>query len=114
MTAAGQLAVASEFRFDYWHTQSEHKFYTVRRGVKGYEAGWAISDGGASGPFWDGAGWNDDIRGEDAYRYELEDALLIARRLAFAENQHIIGIMENQFPGQFRGTRIDQVGGRHV
>lgn len=106
MTAAGQLAVASEFRFDYWHTEIEHHFYTVRRGMKRYDGRWGINEGGSMGVYWDGEKWG-PVRGPDAYRYELEEALPIARELAFEENQRVIGIMEGRFPGEFRGTRFD-------
>jgi hypothetical protein len=115
LTAAGQLAYVSEFRFDYWHTESEHRYYTVCRGVKQHDGRWGINEGGVMGVYWDGEKW-DHVRGPDAYRYDLEEALPIARRLAFEENQHVIEIMENRFPGEFRGRRYDQAtgGGQRV
>lgn len=105
-TAKGQLAIASEFRFDYWRTGHQHKFYTVARGRRGYDHKWAILDGGEFGVSWDGADWG-HWRGADMYCYELEEALPIARQLAFEENQRIIELMERDFPGQFRGGECD-------
>lgn len=99
LTAAGQLALASEFRFDYWNTQSEHLFFLVKKGRKRHDGKWCITHGDGMSAYWDGTGWNDAIRGEDAYRYELEDALVIAKRLAFEENQRIVDIMEGKVGG---------------
>lgn len=111
LTAAGQLAHASEYRFDYWRTRDEHRFYAVRKGWRKAAAGWAIIDGpaeaGLFGPFWDGREWNHEIRGLDAYRFQLEPALLVAQHLAFEENQRMIDVMERRFPGNFRGSPFD-------
>jgi len=108
LTCAGQLELASEFRFDYWHTDNEHRFYTVSRGVRKYSTLWGVCEGGSTGAFWvPEEGWG-YARGYDAYRFELEDALKIAKRLAFEENQKIIGVMEGKFPGEFRGGPYDQ------
>jgi hypothetical protein len=111
LTAAGQLAHVSEFRFDYWHTDVEHRYYTVRRGVNRYDGRWGVNEGGVMGVYWDGEGWA-HVRGSGAYRYELEEALPIAQRLAFEENQHVIMVMENRFPGEFRGGPYDMSAGR--
>lgn len=108
LTAAGQLELASEFRFDFWHTEYEHRFFAVRKGWGHAGNGWAITKGSVSGPFWDGDGWNDTVRGRDAYRYELEEALMIARHLAFEENQRMIAVMERLLPGEFKGGPCDQ------
>jgi hypothetical protein len=103
LTAQGQLALASEFRFDYWHTDMEHRYYTVRRGMKRNDCRWAVCDGGEMGSYWDGQDWNENLRGPDAYRYELEEALLVARRLAFEENQRVVAIMEARIGGVVGG-----------
>lgn len=108
LTAAGQLVYASEFRFDYWRLDSGgHRFYSVRKGRGHNDGRWAICDGGESGAYWDGTEWNASLRGPSAYRYELEDALKIAKRLAFEENQRWVGIMEAKFPGTIRGGSVD-------
>jgi hypothetical protein len=107
-TAHGQLAVASEFRFDYWHTRSEHQSYTVRRGVGKLEHRWAICHGGELGEKWNGEEWCMSLYKEDAYRFELEEALLIARHLAFEENQRTVARMERMLPGEIRGSAYDQ------
>lgn len=113
MTAAGQLAVASEFRFDFWRTEADHRYYTVRKGRRHNDGMWAICDGGEFGAYWDGTEWNDSIRGPDAYRYaELEVALVVARDLAFIENQRWVAIMEAKYPGEIRGGPYDQARGR--
>lgn len=107
LTAAGQLHYASEFRFDFWRTEAEHRYYSVRRGRKHNDGMWAVCDGGEAGAYWDGKEWNGSLRGPDAYRYELEDALKIAKRLAYEENQRWVGIMEARLPGEIRGSSID-------
>lgn len=109
LTAQGQLALASEFRFDYWHTDAEHRFYVVKRGRKHLDGMWCILDGvelAGSWAYWDGVCWNAEVRGKDAYRFGLEEALVTAKRLAFEENQDVIGIMEKRFGG-FRGGSYD-------
>lgn len=109
MTAHGQLAVASEFRFDYWHTrEGEHRYYTVSRGVGKLEHRWAICNGGPLGEKWDGESWQQSIYKADAYRYELEEALVTARQLAFYENQRLVSITESRMPGQIKGSYLDQ------
>lgn len=107
LTAAGQLALVSEFRLDYWRTKNDHRFFTVQRGRKLCDGMWAICDGGEFGACWNGETWSHECRGLDAYRYELEEALRIAKELALAENQHIIEVMEKRFPGDFRGGPFD-------
>lgn len=110
LTGRGQLALASEFRFDYWHTDAEHRYYTVKRGRGRLDGKWCILDGVELDmciwAYWDGTCWNPEIRGEDAYRYELEEALVITKKLAFEENQRVIDVMERRF-GEFRGGRYD-------
>jgi hypothetical protein len=107
LTAAGQLAHASEFRFDYWHTKAEHSFYTVRRGTHDYVDRWAICIGNGFAGHWDGTEWSDALRGPDAYKYELDEALVIAKRLAYEENQRWVAIFEAQRPGTIRGGPYD-------
>jgi hypothetical protein len=106
LTATGQLAYASEFRFDYWRTEAEHRYFTVRKGRRSNDGRWAICDGGEFGAYWDGKDWNTELRGPDAYRYDLEEALPVAKRLAFEENQRWVAIMEARFGG-FRGGPYD-------
>jgi hypothetical protein len=112
LTDEQKLLYSSEFRFNYWRTESEHRFYTVRMGVKRNDGRWGINDGGAFGACWDGKDWGDELRGPDAYRYDLDEALVITKRLAFEENQRIVAIMEARFPGQFRGGPYDMASGR--
>lgn len=105
LTAAGQLAHASEFRFDYWHTrEGEHRFFTVRKGQGLNDGRWGICNGHA---FWDGGEWDDNLRGPSAYRYDLDDALLVAKRLAYEENQRCVALLEARYPGQIRGSYLD-------
>lgn len=115
LTAAGQLAHASEFRFDVWRVKTgEHRFYTVRRGKSHNSDRWAICDGDFS--FWDGKEFDDELRGPSAYRYDLDDALLIAKRLAFEENQRLVELLEARNPGEIRGSYLDMStrGGREA
>lgn len=105
LTAAGQLAHASEFRFDVWRTrEGEHRFIVVRRGTSHHEDRWAVHDGHA---FWDGEAWNDELRGPSVYRYELDEALLTAKRLAYEQNQHWVSVFEAKYPGEVRGSHLD-------
>jgi hypothetical protein len=109
LTAAGQLARMSEFRFDVWHSEDEHQYITVKRGRGRIPSGkWAIAAGeSASGRFWNGEVWSFEIRGLDAYIWDLEEALVTAQRLAFKANQLKVDIMERRFPGEFRGGPYD-------
>lgn len=105
LTAAGQLAHASEFRFDYWRTrEGEHRYFTVRKGTGRNDGKWGVSNGHA---FWDGNEWDDSLRGPSAYRYDLDDALLVAKQIAFEENQRIVDLLEAQYPGKIRGSYLD-------
>lgn len=107
MTAHGQLAVASEFRFDYWKTDVDHHYYVVKRGKRFLSDRWAILNNNEFGVAWDGVEWG-AWRGVEMYRYEdLEEALARAKALALEENQRIIEMMERQFPGDFRGGKYD-------
>lgn len=106
LTAHGQLALASEFRFDYWHTEAEHRYFTVRRGRNRNDGKWAICDGGESSAYWNGTEFSFELRGPEAYRYALEVALVIAKRLAFEENQRTVEILENAVGG-IRGGPYD-------
>lgn len=108
LTAAGQLAIATEFRFDVWRRGHEHRYLTVKRGHGKIPNGWAIADGeSAYGRFWDGELWSCECRGADAYRWELEEALVLAKDLAFGANQEMVDMMEGRFPGEFRGGPLD-------
>lgn len=107
MTAHGQLAIASEFRFDYWKTEDEHRYYVVKRGKRDFSDRWGILDNHEFGVAWNDKEWG-PWRGADMYRYEdLEEALARARALTLEANQVIIEIMEGSFPGQFRGGPHD-------
>lgn len=113
LTAQGQLSLASEFRFDVWHTEHEHEYITVKKGRRKLEEKWAISAGESEhGHFWDGDHWNFEIRGADAYVWELEPALVLARKLAFDMNQGVVDRQERRFPGEFRGGPYDQAAWR--
>jgi hypothetical protein len=108
LTAAGQLAHASEFRFDYWRLESgEHRFFTVRKGFGHNDGRWAICNSVGGIAYWDGQEWDNCLRGPSAYRYDLDDALLVARDLAFEENQRWVAIFEAKRPGEFRGSSLD-------
>jgi len=108
LTSAGQLGLASEFRFDYWRTDIEHRYFLVKRGRRAFDQNWVIIDGEVSGmpSFWDGADWRTDLLGPDAYRWELEPALVVTKELAFEENQRMIAVMESRFGG-YRGGKHD-------
>lgn len=99
LTAGGQLALASEFRFDVLHTEHEHNYVTVKRGRGRLSDKWAIAASESEyGRFFNPVTgcWSFDIRGADAYVWELEPALLKARELAAAAHQEITGIMERR------------------
>lgn len=104
-TGHGQLWVPSEYRFVYW--PPETRYYTAVLG-KGHADGlWAVCDTDRFGACWTGEKWSFDCRGLDAFRYDLEGALDVAKQLAIEKNQHIIEIMEKKFPGEFRGGKHD-------
>lgn len=108
MTAAGQLARSSEFRFDILHTEYQHDYITVKRGHGRYSDQWAIAAGESEyGRFWTGSSWSFNVRGADAYFWDLETALTTAKDLALVANREIIGILERKFPGEFRGGPHD-------
>jgi hypothetical protein len=108
LTAAGQLAHASEFRFDFWRTrEGEHRYFVVRRGSGHNDGRWAICNGNAGAAYWDGSEWDDNLRGPSAYRYDLDDALLMTKQLAFEENQRYVALLEAKYPGQIRGSYLD-------
>jgi hypothetical protein len=109
MTATGQLAIASEFRFDVFHTPEEHQYITVKRGRGEREDKWAIAASESENRRFfdpDSYAWK-WLTDSDAYVWDLEPALTLARDLAFEMNQVKIGIMERRFPGQFRGGPYD-------
>lgn len=114
MNTALALAHASEFRFVYWDTPSEYRFYTVRRGHGSLRQRWAVWDGGAY--TWNGTRWCTDLYGEDAYRWDLDAALGIADLLAREMNLVIVHQMEKKFPGRFKGGAYDMAAQeeRHV
>lgn len=108
LTAAGQLALATEFRFDVWCAEHEHRYITVKRGHGKIPDKWAIADGeSAFGRFWDGELWNFGCMGADAYQWDLEEALVIAKDLAISGNREMVEMMERRFPGQYRGGPLD-------
>lgn len=108
LTAQGQLALASEFRFDVWSSEFEHEYITVKLGRMKVRGKWAIAAGEEQfGRFWDGECWDLNLRGEGAYRWDLEEALVLARDLAYVANQEKVDMMERRFPGEFRGGPYD-------
>lgn len=110
LTVAGQLARASEFRFDVFVTEHEHEYITVKQGRGKYTGKWAIAAGEAEfGRFYTGDVWSFKARGTDAYFWDLEEALVKAQELALEANQSKIDLLERKFPGEFRGGPHDMV-----
>lgn len=99
------LAQVSEFRFVYWDAEVEYRYYLVKRGHSPYRNKWAVQDGGFTS--WDGIRWDPNLRGADAFRWELHEALALADKLAREMNMVIVHRMEKQFPGEFKGSRLD-------
>jgi hypothetical protein len=90
------LIRASEYRFDVLKTDAEHNYITVKQGHGKLTGKWAIAAGeSVFGRFFDASTdcWSFEIRGADAYVWELEPALLKAQELAFIAKQELI-----QFP----------------
>lgn len=113
LTAGGQLERCSEYRFDVFCTDYEHLYVTVKQGRRQYVGRWAIAAGESSDSrFFDKVEevWSFEIRGADAYCWDLEPALLKAQELAFTANQEYIDILEDKFPGEFRGGPYDMTG----
>lgn len=106
-TASGphSLAVPSEYRFVYWDTEGDYRYYIVKRGHSPCREKWAVQDGGFTS--WDGNWWDENLRGADAFRWELGEALDLADTLAREMNAAIVHQMEKRFPGQFKGSRHD-------
>lgn len=100
-----ELGHVSEFRFVYWDTGLEYEYYTVKRGHGRCRGGWAVQNGGFTS--WDGVRWDENLRGLDAFRYGLSEALAVADQLAREMNLVMIHQMEKKFPGQFRGGPFD-------
>lgn len=96
---------ASEYRFVYWDTESEYRYYIVKRGHSPFRDMWAVQDGGFVS--WDGTQWDENLRGGDAFRWELGEALRLAEALAREMNMVLIHQMEKRFPGEFKGSRFD-------
>lgn len=101
LTGAGQLAHASEFRFDIRRDDehSAHDYITVKRGRGRLSDKWAIAAGESEfGRFFNTATdcWSFEIRGADAYCWELEPALLKARELAASAQREVEEIMERR------------------
>ena len=110
MDSARMLAYVSEFRFVYWDTPAEYKCYTARRGHGSLRERWAVWDGGAY--TWDGTQWVTNLYGEEAYRWEQQEALRIGELLADEMNIVVIHQMEKRFPGKFKGGPYDMAAQR--
>lgn len=101
--ALGALDELSEFRIVYW-TDRKARYYTVRRDLDQRSDLWGIFDGDEA---WTGESW-DGIRDlPSSFRWDLADALKIARKLAYEENQRIVALMEREYPGQYKGSGHD-------
>ena len=94
----------SEFRFVYWDADA-YLYYVVKRGHNSYRHKWAVQDGGFIS--WDGSRWDENLRGTDAYRWDLHEALNVAEKLAREMNMVLIHQLEKRFPGEFKGSRHD-------
>ncbi len=99
------IGVVSEHRFVYWDNRGEYRYYIAKRGHSPHRDKWAVQDGGFTS--WDGVRWDENLRGADAFRYDEDEALRIAERLALEMNQVLVHIMEKRFPGEFRGGPAD-------
>lgn len=92
LTAQGQLSLASEFRFDIHQTESPrvHEYITVKRGRGAFVDKWAIAAMESSDSrFFDRETecWSFRLRGNDAYVWDLEPALLKAQELRESARQ---------------------------
>lgn len=103
--AIEHLDRASEFRFVYWSGDRKALSYKVRRDADHRSDKWGIFEG--DWDVWDGGGWTDLGPKPEAFLWELGEALKIAERLAYSENQRIVGEMERRFPGDFKGGEFD-------
>lgn len=95
----------SEFRFVYWMGDGRALSYVVRRDREHRTRKWSIFEGDWLA--WADGKWQEMGPRPEAFVYELKDALRTAERLAYEENQRIIGVMEGRFPGQFKGGPFD-------
>lgn len=106
MTDEEKLKHISEYRFEYWREYPEdhpQAIYVRRSSVD--KGRWAVYDGESW--CWSGQGFSLGLRGSDAYRWSEDEALDLAQELALKKNDHIIGILERKFPGEFRGGPRD-------
>lgn len=104
--AVAALDLVSEFRFVYWHTDVEKpSSYKVRRDWENRSDRWGIFEGDVL--VWTGESWEPLGAVPDAFRWELPEALKVAQELAREENAYRIAIMEQKFPGQFKGGPWD-------
>ena len=94
----------SEFRFVYWDADA-YLYYVVKRGHNSYRHKWAVQDGGFIS--WDGTRWDENLRGTDAYRWDLHEALNVAEKLAREMNMVLVHRLEKRSPGEFKGSRHD-------
>jgi hypothetical protein len=95
----------SAYRVPYWVTKSENHFYTVERQSDRHGGEkWGIFEGDQA---WVGDQWIPSFRHPDSYAWDEDLAKALAGRLAFEENQRIVDIMENRFPGEFRHGPYD-------
>lgn len=99
LTAEGQLAIASEFRFDIRHDGVWREYITVKRGRGPLQDKWAIAANESEyGRFFDSATgcWTFAMRGGDPYVWDLEPALVKAQELAAVAQKEITEIMERR------------------
>lgn len=97
LTAHGQLAICSEFRFDIRREDRWHEYITVKRGRGPLSDRWAIAGNEAEyGRFFDGDYWSFELRGADAYFWELEPALVKAKELCEGAQREIEEILERR------------------
>lgn len=94
LTAQGQLALASEFRFDIRRDDGMrfHEYITVKRGRGSLSEKWAIAASEAEyGRFFNPESdcWDFSLRGADAYCWDLESALVKARELCETHRKEI-------------------------
>ncbi|MFJ1700436.1 hypothetical protein ACIOHC_36195 [Streptomyces sp. NPDC088252] len=103
--AIATLDRASEFRFVYWAGDGKAQRYTVKRDLDHRSSKWGIFEG--EWLTWTGERWEELGPKPEAFHWPLDEALKIAEKLAYKENQYIVETMERRFPGRFRGGEYD-------
>lgn len=104
--AMAVLEHVSEYRFVYWHTDTDRpSYYTVRRDWENRSDRWGIFEGDVL--VWTGKDWEEMSPVPAAFMWELPEALEIAQKLAREENALLINVMDKRYPGQFKGGPWD-------